>query len=174
MKQLMILLAMFVATTAAAQTSNDDMPAIENWWDKVGADFFGPATMQEPRPEPEIRAQWTGLSADDQAAVIARCGENAKTSTPASAPSQQEGSTDQGKEPTPADLADTPPASPADDSDDVQDDAARATTTTGSVKGAEVQTSQSDASAAPDTGLAGGTGGSAAKMVLICDLVPSL
>lgn len=174
MKHLMLLLALSAAPIAA-QTSNDDMPAIENWWDKVGADFFGPATMQEPRPEHEIRAQWTGLSADDQAAVLARCtDEGSQTAAQTSATSLQEGSTDEGKAATSADLADIPPAPLAKGSDDTRDTATQATTTTGSAGGTELQTSQADNSAALDTGLAGGTGASGTNMVLICELIPNL
>ena len=98
MKHVVLIIVIAIATPLAAQTSNDDMPVIENWWDKVGADFFGKATMDELRPENEIRAQWTGPSGDDQAASLARCakanGQSAGASTslrsaPGSAPARR-------------------------------------------------------------------------------------
>lgn len=73
MQKTVLILALIGAGSVAAQTVNDDMKATENWWDAVGAEFFGEASPREPRPEYEIRAQWTGLSADHQAAVQARC-----------------------------------------------------------------------------------------------------
>ena len=171
MKHVVLLMAMAIATPLAAQTSNDDMPAIENWWDKVGADFFGEATMDEPRPEYEIRAQWTGLSADDQAAVLARC---AKTSgKSAGAPSLQEGSTDEGVVSTAEELADEVPAVAGTDGDQ-STQTTEATSTTGSVGGMEIQVPAEDGAPAPDTGLAGATGGPDSKMIRICDLIPSL
>ena len=171
MKHLMLLLAIVAAPPVVAQTSNDDMPATENWWDKVGADFFSAASMQEPRPETEIRAQWTGLSADDQAAVLARCAGNAGSAGLAPK-STQEGSTDEGNDTTSTDLADDVPEEQV--ADDPNSQASQATTTTGSVSGEEVQLPAQDGSSAPDTGLAGGDGESETKMVLICDLVPGL
>lgn len=68
-----LALAAMLASPLAAQTSTDDASATENWWDRVGAKFFSDEGLTTVRPEYEIRAQWTGLSADDQAAVLARC-----------------------------------------------------------------------------------------------------
>lgn len=76
MKRLFLLSVLAAAPVAAlAQTTNDDTVAAENWWDRVGAAYFSDENLMTPRPEYEIMAQWTGLSADDQAAVKARCAE---------------------------------------------------------------------------------------------------
>lgn len=177
MQRTVLALALMVAFPAAfqvgAQTSNDDTPATENWWDEVGADFFSEASMQEPRPEYEIRAQWTALSADDQAAVRARCaapaGENA------AALSTQEGSEDTAPDTNAAELADAPETGLVDPATGAVDPAAatEAQTTTGSVDGDEVQEAASSDEPAPYTGLAGGVGENT-NMVLICDLIDAL
>ena len=170
MNKVLIALAICLTTPLAAQTANDDTPAIENWWDKVGADFFGPATMQDSRPEHEIRAQWTGLSADDQAAVLARCGSNnGKASLEPN--SKQEGSTDAGQANTTADLADI--VLPSNKAVDPSTQVDRSTTATGSVGGTEKQVARKD-TPSPDTGLSGASGGTETKMALICDLIPTL
>ena len=171
MKYAALALALFVAAPVCAQTANDDMKATENWWDAVGADFFSEASMQEPRPASEIRAQWTGLSADDQAAILARCAGSGGQA--AAAPSLQEGLEDEDPDATRADLADgalsdTDQANGAADPGPAESE----TTTTGSVDGTEVQTASPSQTPAPDTGLAGGSGETAG--VLICDLVPNL
>jgi len=171
MKYAVILLAALLATPGIAQTSNDDTPSIENWWDEVGADFFGEATLLEPRPETEIRAQWTGLSDDDRRAVLARCAAPSGEAGVA-ALSLQEGDEDENPNTTPAELTDqnadagrVPATDPADE----------ATTTTGSVGGTEIQSASRDATPAPDTGLAGqGLETDDVAMVRICDLVPTL
>lgn len=62
-----------LAVPALAQTATDDSASTENWWDRVGAAFFSDESLKTMRPDTEIRAQWTGLSEDDQAAVRARC-----------------------------------------------------------------------------------------------------
>ena len=76
-----------------AQTSSDDLAATESWWDKVGAKFFSDDGLQTMRPDLEIRAQWTGLSADDQAAIRARCAKAAGNGTGQAASQQQGGNT---------------------------------------------------------------------------------
>ncbi len=68
-----VAIVLAFSTQLAAQTSGDDLAATENWWDRVGAQFFSDEGLTTVRPEPEIRAQWTALSSDDQAAVLARC-----------------------------------------------------------------------------------------------------
>ena len=172
MKHVVLIIVIAIATPLAAQTSNDDMPAIENWLDKVGADFFGKATMDELRPENEIRAQWTGPSADDQAASLARCakanGQSAGAST-----SLQEGSTDEGEDSTAEQLADEVPALVGPDGEQSAQ-AAEATSSTGSVSGKKIQVPAADGAPAPDTGLAGATGGPDNKMIRICELIPNL
>jgi len=82
-----------VPVTAVAQATNDDSPAIENWWDNVGAAFFSDAGLTIPRSEFEIRAQWTALSEEDQTAIRARCAGLASGQTVEST-SEQDGITD--------------------------------------------------------------------------------
>lgn len=148
------------------------MKATENWWDAVGSDFFNAASMQEPRPEYEIRAQWTGLSADDQAAVRARCASGDGNGT-AVAPSLQEGPEDNDPDANPAELADGVLPGGVDPATGQVDQglAPGETTTTGSVGGVEVQTASPTDTPAPDTGLAGG---SDTNMVLFCDLIAEI
>ena len=88
-----VALATQLATPLMAQTSTDDLAATENWWDKVGGKFFSDDGLRTMRPDLEIRAQWTGLSADDQAAIRARCAEMAGTGTGQAASQQQGGNT---------------------------------------------------------------------------------
>lgn len=148
MRNVIIALAMLMAAPAMPQSATDDSTSVELWWDKVGGEFFSAATLQTPRPESEIRAQWSGLSADDQAAVRARC------AAAAGAPV-------------------TPPVSTQRGSDDnvtAPDDGGQ--TTTGSVNGVEAQTASRSPQPAPDTGLAGGQG--TGGLVLICDLIARL
>lgn len=172
MKRSVLVIALVCAGPALAQTVNDDTKAAENWWDAVGADFFSEATMQEPRPEYEIRAQWTGLSADDQAAVLARCAAAAGLD-PAAPASMQEGPEDNGPDTTAAEKADGALPGDVDPTSGAVDpgQAGGETTTTGSVGGVEVQTASPSDTPAPDTGLAGGQ---ETNMVLICDLIPEL
>lgn len=172
MKSTILGLAILFAGPIMAQTVTDDMKATENWWDAVGADFFSEATMQEPRPASEIRAQWTGLSADDQAAVRARCAAAAGDGSVV-APSLQEGSEDNTPDASATDLADGVLPGGVDPATGAVDPGLTAgeTTTTGSVGGVEVQTASPSDTPAPDTGLAGGA---EAEMVLICDLIAEL
>lgn len=170
----MLVGLMMLAAPLAAQTTNDDTASTENWWDKVGAEFFNDATLDMPRPEYEIRAQWTGLSADDQAAVRARCAERAGEGSTA-ARSLHEGDEDNAPGATPADLADLPSAD-ADSYDDgaTQGEAnADPTTTTGSIRGQEQQVPSAKPRPAPYTGLAGGLQ-EPPDMVRICDLIGEL
>ena len=88
---IMLALSFQLPSSVGAQTTGDDLPAIENWWDKVGAKFFSDEGLTMLRPEAEIRAHWTALSADDQAAVRARCAELGGQGT-GEAASQQQGS----------------------------------------------------------------------------------
>lgn len=173
MKAWGILAAVMLAAPAAAQTTNDDMPATENWWDKVGAEFFSEASMNIARPEHEIRAQWTALSEDDQAAVRARCAA-ARGVGDGAAVSLQEGDEDNNPYATAADLADTqqPAVDHATRTEATSE--AEATTTTGSVDGLEKQVTQPEAGAAPYTGLAGAYQEGETRMVLICDLIREL
>ncbi len=173
MHRSILAIALVGALPALAQTSNDDMPAIENWWDEVGADFFGEATLQEPRPEYEIRAQWTGLSADDQAAVRARCATMAGAGEGAPVASTQEGSEDNAPDTTAvekADGAETGLVVPETGGAGLpQDDE----TTTGSVNGQEVQEASPSNEPAEYTGLAGRVDEDT-PLVLICDLIKEL
>jgi len=173
MQRTLLAVAVICAGPVWSQATNDDTPAIENWWDEVGADFFSEATMQEPRPDYEIRAQWTGLSADDQGAVLARCA--ALAGETVSAPSTQEGSEDNAPDTNAAELADSPETGLVDPATGAIDPAITSDekTTTGSVNGVEVQEASPSDTPAPDTGLAGGTGDKT-NMVLICDLIPEL
>jgi len=88
---IILALSIQLPSFVGAQTTGDDLPATENWWDKVGAKFFSDKGLTTLRPEAEIRAQWTALSADDQAAVRARCAELSGQGT-GDVASQQQGS----------------------------------------------------------------------------------
>ena len=90
---LLLALTAHVAFPVMAQTSTDDLAATESWWDKVGAKFFSDEGLKTMRPDLEIRAQWTGLSADDQAAIRARCAELAGKGTGQAASLQEGGNT---------------------------------------------------------------------------------
>lgn len=167
---------MMLAAPMAAQTTNDDTTATENWWDKVGAEFFSDATLDMPRPEHEIRAQWTGLSADDQAAVRARCAAREGQGNTA-ARSLDEGDEDNAPGATAGDLADLPQADVEAHGDGAThgtaDAEANTTTTTGSIKGQEQQVPSAKPRPAPYTGLAGGLQ-EAPNMIRICDLIDTL
>jgi hypothetical protein len=173
MNRWITLAALILAAPVAAQTTNDDTSATENWWDKVGADFFSDATMEMPRPEYEIRAQWTGLSADDQAAVRARCAA-ARGQSDGTAPSLQEADENNAPDTTEADRAAAP--RPAGEAAGAASQAAQAdlTTTTGAVEGRERQVASPDGQPAPYTGLAGGFQEGTPRMVRICDLIAEL
>ena len=90
---IILALSIQLPSFVGAQTTGDDLPATENWWDKVGAKFFSDKGLTTLRPEAEIRAQWTALSADDQAAVRARCAELAGQGTGEAASQQQSSNT---------------------------------------------------------------------------------
>lgn len=163
------------ASIASAQTATDDSPSTENWWDRVGAGFFSDENMQTMRPETEIRAMWTGLSADDQAAVLARCDEMSGAGNGSSA-SRSEGTTGGGS------TQNTGTASGADSTNTGSGNAAgrsgegsaSGTSVTGSTVGEENQTaSQSGTSA--ETGLAPSvTGPTSGQMTQVCELLQSL
>lgn len=68
-----IFLSFQLTSPLLAQTAGDDLPSAETWWDSVGAQFFSDDGLMTQRPDAEIRAHWTGLSEDDQRAVLARC-----------------------------------------------------------------------------------------------------
>lgn len=162
------LLILSATLPSVAQTTNDDTSAGENWWDKVGAGFFSDATMRTPRPEYEIHAHWTGLSADDQAAVRARCAGEGGT-----AASSQEGDEDESpRDQTSNDLADRNANKVQGSGETAVPPAAEGTTTTGSVNGTESQKASPSERPSPDTGLAGGTG--EGGLVTICQLIAKL
>ncbi len=171
MKAAAAFLAAVLATSAGAQATNDDTSSTENWWDKVGADFFGEGTLFTHRPEYEIRAQWTALSEDDQAAVLARCAAGEGSDT-AGAASLQEGDEDNAPDATDEDLADTTTGDLA--AEEPTTETANSTSATGSVAGVEGQVPSPDVQPAPYTGLAGGIQDGATQMVRVCDLIPSL
>jgi hypothetical protein len=140
----------------------------------VGGQFFSEATMKTPRPEYEIRAQWTGLSADDQAAVRSRCAATEGNQSMTAASGQEGSAGDDSGSPA-CNLADGTEAGDAaldTGSAGSSGQAGSQTTTTGSVNGVEVQSASPSPSPAPDTGLAGGQGES--QLVLICDLIATL
>ncbi len=151
-----LLMGSILAFPVSAQTTNDDTVATETYWDQVGAGFFSDATMETLRPEYEIRAHWTGLSADDQAAVRARCA-NGEDAT---ALSRQEGDEDENADATVSDLADQT--------------LTQEITTTGSVQGKEVQKASPSDQPEPYTGLAGGVQDGDTRMVAICALIKTL
>ena len=165
-----LALALLLPAMAAAQTTNDDTSAAENWWDRVGAGFFSDAGLQTLRPEHEIRAHWTGLSADDQAAVRARCDEAAGQGG-GTAASLQEGDEDEAPDTTEADRTDR---AANDGASGTQVPGAGATTTTGSAGGAEVQEAAPSNRVEPYTGLAGGVEAGDASLVRVCALVARL
>lgn len=159
------LLLLMLAAPATAQTTNDDTAAAELWWDRVGAGFFSDATLQTPRSEFEIRAHWTALSEDDQAAVLARC-EGAEGLGDGLTPSLQEGTNEDETEPlVDADLAEDTGTGEA--GTVVDDD----TSITGTDGGAEEQTADSAAQPEPYTGLAGAA---ETQFFQVCELIAKL
>ncbi len=161
---------------ALAQATNDDTASTENWWDKVGAAFFSDANLEVPRAEYEIRAQWTALSDDDQAAIRARCAE-ARGEGEGTAASLQEGDEDNAPDATTTDLADdAPPVAEGavTDETDAELAAGEATTTTGSADAVEVQDPAQSGEVLPYTGLAGGIEADEVRTVRICDIVAKL
>ncbi len=171
MKLVIFVASAMLAMPLAAQTTNDDATATENWWDEVGAGFFSDASLQQPRPEYEIRAQWTGLSADDQVAVRARCSAGLEN---AQSPSLQEGSGDEDRDATATELTDDAQQAGRPLIGSEAPAAENMTTTTGSVDGQEVQRADPANKPEPYTGLAGSDVESPEKMVMICDLIQEL
>lgn len=177
--------ACLAALPVYAQTAGDDLPAAENWWDRVGAGFFSDEGLTALRPEHEILAQWTALSADDQAAVRARCalltdpGSRAETSG-TTVPSQQLGSnTELGASQTaqagqddavelPADAGTPQP----DDAPDISAEAADQTSITGAVDGDEVHRPAEGIE--PYTGLGGGVTPSDAQLEPVCSVIAGI
>jgi len=159
-----------LGTASLAQTSTDDQPAAEGWWDRVGAGFFSDPGLVTLRPDLEIRAHWTALSADDQAAVKARCGALAKGGSGASASNQQGSNTGVGG----------PPLERSDDDSETnvivekgvqaqpETDGSDQTSITGAVEGTEVQR--------PAEGVTGYTGlagdiGDETQVSSVCDVI---
>lgn len=175
----MILALGFVAlpALAAAQTTTDDSPSTENWWDQVGAAFFSDEALVSARPEYEVRAQWTGLSEDDQAALKARC-EALATGTAVSSQSSEDGMTDD-RTGTPGVGAgpDATNSEAAGVEGDEFDAGATGTTVTGDEGTIERQRASVETTEPGETGLAGQGGASndpeVAQMVPVCDLIRS-
>lgn len=187
-----VVAASLAALPAFAQTAGDDLPAAETWWDRVGAGFFSDQGLTLLRPEPEIRAHWTALSSDDQAAVLERCAmlaENTGTadttgvsvpSEQVSVPSEQSGSnTELGGTETERLLEDDLVELPADegaqrsvDAPDTVLGATAETSITGAVEGAEVH-SPADA-VQPYTGLAGGMTADDAQLQPVCSVIAQI
>lgn len=180
-----VVAASLAALPAFAQTAGDDLPAAETWWDRVGAGFFSDQGLTLLRPEPEIRAHWTALSSDDQAAVLERCAmlaENSGTAdtTGVSVPSEQSGSnTELGGTEAERLLEDDLVELPADDgaqrsvdAPDTVPGATAETSITGAVEGAEVH-SPADA-VQPYTGLAGGMTADDAQLQPVCSVIAQI
>jgi hypothetical protein len=185
-----LCMACLASAPVLAQTAGDDQPSTENWWDRVGAGFFSDDGLTLLRPEPEIRAHWTALSADDQAAVLERCAilmtqaGSAETSG-AAVPSTQLGSnTDLGEEaaqdgaaasPMPEDTAQLPADEAAPRTEGTADlavDTADQTTVTGAVDGAEAHSADEDVQGY--TGLAGGVEPEDAQLRPVCAVVTEI
>ncbi|NEX46489.1 hypothetical protein [Pseudotabrizicola algicola] len=158
---------------AYAQTAGNDLPAAETWWDRVGAGFFSDEGLTLLRPEFEIRAHWTALSSDDQAAILERCAilaDRADVSDTSGAvvPSQQQGSN--------TGLGDTQDAQatgselPADEG--VQREATAPTSISGAADGAEVH--RPSEGVQPYTGLAGGVTPDDAQLRPVCSVVAGI
>lgn len=194
-----LCLTALLASPAHAQTSNDDMSSTENWWDDVGAAFFANDMLNTPQPEFDIRAHWTALSADDQAAIRARC-LSQQTGTDIGALSMDEGDEDNAPDTPATDLADTTADGDAEAAaGTVTDQPADApgataaaqglgsvegagTTVTGSLGGVERQVAAPagtpqpapDAVATNAPGLHGVTQDGAPRLVSVCALIPNL
>ncbi len=159
---ILLVLSAPLSLPLVAQTSTDDLAATENWWDRVGARFFSDDGLTTIRPEAEIRAQWTGLSADDQAAVRARCaalagvGDGEATSQQQGANTGLGGSNDtaEAKDNANETAADGAPADSQAQTSDLTPKTADQTSVTGATGGNEVQ--QPAQGTAGYTGLAGG------------------
>jgi hypothetical protein len=180
-----VFVASLAALPAFAQTAGDDLPAAETWWDRVGAGFFSDEGLTLLRPEPEIRAHWTALSADDQAAVLERCallanGADSSDTSGASVPSEQRGSnTELGSTQSERLLEDDLVELPADEgtqrevnAPDMAPDASADTTITGAVNGTEVHNPGDGVQ--PYTGLAGGVTAEDAQLRPVCTVVAEI
>ena len=180
-----VVAASLAAMPAFAQTAGDDLPAAETWWDRVGAGFFSDEGLTLLRPEPEIRAHWTALSADDQAAVRERCaaltnGAGATDTSAVSVPSTQSGSnTELGGTTTQDILEDDVVELPADegtqrpvDAPDTAPGETAQTSITGAVEGAEVHSPADGVQ--PYTGLAGGVTPEDAQLQPVCAVVANI
>jgi hypothetical protein len=184
-----LCVACVAATPAFSQTASDDQPSTENWWDRVGSGFFSDEGLTLLRPEPEIRAHWTALSSDDQAAVLERCAILMnQAGTPdtggVSVPSEQLGSnTELGEAPSDGSATGDQAGSvlqgdnvelPADEGTLRADAAgpANETSVTGAVDGAEVHSPGDDVPA--DTGLAGGVSPEDAQLRPVCSVIAGI
>lgn len=185
MFRIIACLACFVVSPTLAQTTGDDLPSVENWWDRVGAGFFSDEGLTTLRPLQEIQAHWTALSSDDQALVLERCSILADQAgepdtSGASVPSEKRGSNTElgGTESERALHADSQelPADEgtqrADNAPDIADAQADQTTITGAMDGQEIQVPADDVT--PYTGLAGGMTPDDAQMRPVCDVVISI
>lgn len=172
--------ACLAATPAFAQTSGDDLPSTENWWDRVGAGFFSDEGLTALRPRHEILAHWSALSQDDQDAIRARCAvlaSGAEDTTGVTVPSDQLGSnTELGATQSEralhrdnTQLPDDAGTTRTDSAPDISDDAADQTTITGAVGGAEVHRPAEGIE--PYTGLAGGVTPDDAQVSPVCGVI---
>ncbi len=176
-------LAFLAAPPSFAQSASDDLTSAENWWDRVGAGFFSDKGLTLLRPESEIRAHWTGLSADDQAAVLKRCAalaapDDATGGAGVAVPSEQSGSNTEAGVTEPgqsADGGDRPAgeATPhADDSAPAATGTRDQTSITGAVDGKEVHAPAEGPE--PYTGLAGGVDAEDAQLGSVCSVVAGI
>lgn len=189
-----LCVACVAATPALSQTAGDDQPSTENWWDRVGSGFFSDEGLTVLRPEPEIRAHWTALSSDDQAAVLERCAilmnqAGTPDTSGASVPSEQLGSNTELGETSTDGLAtgDADDGALQDDSVELPADegapraeatadsapaAANETSVTGAIDGAEVHSPDDDVQTY--TGLAGGVSPEDAQLRPVCSVIASI
>ncbi|MDB5658948.1 MAG: hypothetical protein JWS10_1563 [Cypionkella sp.] len=174
-----VCMAFLAASPAFSQTASDDQPSAENWWDTVGAGFFSDKGLTLLRSEHEIRAHWTGLSADDQAAVLQRCGVLAApadaTGSGSSVQSQQSGSNTEEGVTEPGQSADGGNRA-AGEALPSTDDAATATpgttnqtSITGATEGQEVHNPANGTE--PYTGLAGSMGPNDDQFRSVCSVI---
>ncbi|MDO9639887.1 MAG: hypothetical protein Q7J44_15220 [Pseudotabrizicola sp.] len=175
-----------IAPPVYAQTATDDLPSAENWWDRVGANFFSDDGLRTLRPQHEILAQWTALSEDDQAAVLERCAiladraQNTTSTDGVTVPSEQRGSNTElgataSERALHADGAELPAdegTQRADTAPDMAGQAADQTSITGAVGGAEVHSPADGVQ--PYTGLAGGVTADDAELRPICGVVAGI
>jgi hypothetical protein len=164
-----------IASAAIAQTATDDSTSTENWWDRVGAAFFSDEGLTTMRPEADIRAQWTGLSADDQAALRARCDAIAGMGD-GTAASTQDATADTSTTGTTATdtSTSTDTATGTGATAGTETGTAAETTVTGSEGGTENQVA-SDAGTSTESGMTdGAVNVSDTQLIPVCDLVKSL